>query len=900
MDTVLSRLREWASRLAATCGWGRSDRDLQEELRIHVEMAAESARRAGEPGDAVARAAAIRHGGITQAVEAQRAQHGLPWLADLGQDLRYGLRVLTRNPGFALVVILSLALGIGANTAIFTVINALMLRPLPARAPNDLVSVVWHYPDPGEPRFPVLDSRYYEIVRDQNHVFSAFVGTSPARFDVAAAGGPPESVRGEYVVGTFFPTLGIRPVAGRLIDDGNRSGAADLTVAVVSWSYWQRHFNLDPSVIGRQITVNGVSASVIGVAPRAFTGLLAEFRADVWIPAAMEPLVQRPSRLATGELGILVIGRLKPGVSKEQASAEARMLLRPKFEAIAKGTTDAKWRQVTIDVEPAGTGFSMLRDLASKPMFVLMAGAALLLLLACTNIASLLLARGAARRGEMALRVSLGADRFRLVRQVMTESLLLAGTGCLAGLVLAYFGANALVGVLTAMQRVAQESPQIDVQPDAAVLLFTAATGFGTAILFGLVPAWQAFSLAPASSLSEGRRTGEPKSRRLFASSLVVGQVALSAVLLSTAGLFAQYLSDLRNVGLGFNRDSVLVVSLNPRGSGLNAAMLTARYRELLDRLQAIPGVRSATLSVTTPIAPGSWLRRVRVDGFEDPPQNRPYVFLNAIAPKYFETLGTPLLAGRDFDVRDANGPRVAIVNQAMARHYFSNRTPLGERVTLDSDNTPFEIVGVVADAKYEDLRQPAPRTVYLNAFQAGQIGSQFALRTDVPPLSLVDHVRRAVDEVVKPVRLERVTTLADQMDASLVLERTIATISGVFSAFGALLAAMGLFGLLAYTVARRTGEIGVRMALGATQRDVIGMVLKNALALVACGFAIGIPAAFWSKRLAAALIENLPIDKPFPIAFAILGMTVIAIVAASVPARRAARVRLVDALRHE
>jgi predicted permease len=432
------------------------------------------------------------------------------------------------------------------------------------------------------------------------------------------------------------------------------------------------------------------------------------------------------------------------------------------------------------------------------------------------------------------------------------------------------------------------------------VLLFSALAGLGTAIAFGMLPAWQAFAMSPGSCLRDMSGVGEPKSRRRFGQGLVVAQVALSAVLLTTSGLFARYLSDLRHVGLGFNADSVLLVSLNPRGSHLDAAVLTARYRELLDRLQGIPGVRSVSLSATTPIAKGSWLRFGHVDGFQEAPDKRRYLFLNAVAPKYFETLGTAVLAGRDFEFQDASRPRVAIVNQAMARYYFPDRSPLGRHVTFDGDSLPYEIVGVVADAKYESLHEPAPRTVYLNAFQERQIASRFAIRTYVPPLSVLTPVRRAIDDVVKPVRLENVTTLTDQMDASIVLERTLAGLSGEFGAMGALLAAMGLYGLLAYTVTRRRREIGVRMALGATRANVVRVVAGSALTWVLVGLGLGVPAAVWSKRLAAAMIENLPVNDPLPVAFSILAMTAVAIVAAYVPARRAARVQPVDVLRHE
>ena len=395
-------------------------------------------------------------------------------------------------------------------------------------------------------------------------------------------------------MGSYFPALGVHAVVGRLIgDEDDRLGAADANVTVLSWSYWQRHFNLDPEVVGTHFTVNGTTTSVIGVAPRAFTGLVTELQTDVWMPTALSP--QRK----TGALGVAVIARLKPGVSLAQARADMSVLNQPRVEDIARKSHDPKWRHATMDVEPAAHGISVFRDWVSKPLFVLMAGAGVLLLLACVNIASVLLARGAARRREMAVRVSLGAGRRRLTRLVLTESLLLAAAGSAIGLVLAAFGADALVRVLVSMRGPGPrpDGLQIIVRPDGPVLLFTAGVGLGTALLFSLMPVWQALSCTPASCMREMGGAGEPRSRRLFGKGLVIAQVALSAVLLSTAGLFARYVSDLRTEGLGFNPHAVVVVSLNPRGSHINAAQLTIHYQALLDRLHAIPGVRSVTLS---------------------------------------------------------------------------------------------------------------------------------------------------------------------------------------------------------------------------------------------------------------------------------------------------------------
>ena len=469
------------------------------------------------------------------------------------QDLRYGFRMLTKNPGFTAVTVITLALGIGANTAIFSLINTLMLRLLPVREPGQLVELLTRYP--GDPRVNAFSWSSYGHFRDHNHVFSGLIGTSgPSRLNVRSESLEPETLTGEYVVGNFFPVLGVKPAIGRLIgpeDDPN--GATGFAVAVVSWSYWKDRFNLDPAILGKQIIVENVPVTIIGVTPRAFTGLEVGSKTDVWLPP-----------VTSGSMGLQLIGRLKPGVSIEQARAEMTVLFRFTVEEMAKTSKDPLVRQFKIEVEPARAGLSRLRDQFAKPLLVLMAIVGLLLLIMCTNVASLLLARAAARQREMALRISLGAGRLRLVRQVLTESLLLCAAGGLLGVFLACFGADALVRILASGRPIVgmPQGFQIQIQPDGHLLIFTAGVALLTGLLFGLAPALRAMTVAPASSLREIGRAGETRSRRFFGKSLVVTQVALSVVLLSAAGLFVRHLSNLRD-HLGFQQDHVLLVTLD-------------------------------------------------------------------------------------------------------------------------------------------------------------------------------------------------------------------------------------------------------------------------------------------------------------------------------------------------
>ncbi len=808
-------------------------------------------------------------------------------LERLWLDLRYALRRMRLSPGFTAVAVLSLALGIGANTAIFSLINTVMLRMLPVQHPEQLVELLQKYP--GEPRGNGYWSwPSYEHFRDYNHVFSVLTGYSiDTRVNVRTEGSEPELVIGEYVAGNFFPVLGLKPAIGRLIGPEDDPTSAAGAVAVVSWSYWKTRFHLDPAILGQRIVVQDGPVTIVGVAPRAFFGLQVGSRTDVWLP-----------RVRSARMGLYLFGRLRPGVTIEQVRAEMSVLYRFTVEERARTSKDPLVRQLKVEVEPAGAGLSRVRDRYGKPLVLLMAVVGLLLLIACINMASMLLARAAGRQREMAVRVGLGASRVRLVRQVLTESLLLSVAGALLGVWLAHIGTGALVRIIASGRE--HERIDLQVQPDLQSLLFTAGVALLTGLLFGLAPALSAFRSAPASALRQTGSAGETRLRRLFGKGLVAAQVASSVVLLSAAGLFVGHLSHLKNLDLGFHRDHVLLVTLDPARGGYKREQLSRPYQELLARLESIPGVRSATISGATPIQGAGASRFVIAEGRQERPEDRRYVSLNWVAPKYFGTFGTPLLAGRDFKFEDQGRPRVAIVNQAMARYYFGGANPIGKHVKLDGDDKPYEIVGVVGDAKYLELRETPPRTMYFNMFQEGRLFSQFALRTSVGPASVAGEVRRTVREFLKTVPVARVITLADQVDASIVPERLIATLSGLFGALGSLLAAIGLYGLLAYTVARRTHEIGIRMALGATQSAMSRMVLGEALGMSCAGLVIGVPIAYWGKRFAVSLIPGLPVQSALPIAFGALAMLAIALLAAYVPARRAARVDPMEALRYE
>ena len=717
------------------------------------------------------------------------------------------------------------------------------------------------------------------------HVFSGITGMG---FDNLAQVRMPDSDAEtsieESVPENYFRVLGLKPAIGRFFRAEDVSASGDGDAAVVSWSYWDRRFQRDPAILGRRIFYNDAPKTIIGVAPRGYVGPRVGSRTDLWIPAA--------------HYGLTMLARLKPGVTLQQGQAEIAVL----YQGMKPPA------QTKMELLPAGAGLARVRDQYGKPLALLTAVVGLLLLLTCINMASMLLARSAGRQRELAVRVGLGAGRGRLVRQMLTESLLLSAAGAAAGVVVAYYGTGILVRILASSR--AFEHIDIEVHPDLNVALFTAGVALLTGLLFGLAPAWYAFRAEPAMAMRQTGKGGDTWFWRWFGKGLVTAQVALSIVLVTAAATFLNHLARLRNFDLGFRSDHVLQVTLDPSHSGYKTEQLAAPYQELLLRLQRIPQVRSASISGCTPLQGcGSGARFLIAEGHTERPEIRQRTAVVFVSPRYFETLGIPLLGGRDFEFRDVGRARVAIVNQTMARRYFPGVDPIGKHVAIDPDrkngawfgtDQPYEIVGLAGDVKTFELRDAPYPLIYFNMFQESRLLDHFEVRTAAAPESIAGTVRQMVRDVLKTVPVKSITTLADQVDSNIVPERLIATLSEFFGCLGVVLAGIGLYGLLAYTVARRTNEIGIRMALGATASSVSQLVLRDVLGMVCVGSAAGMAMVFWSRPLATRVLSDLKWESVTPLAMGGGVMIAVALLASCVPVRRAARVDPMVALRHE
>ncbi|MGD0128468.1 MAG: ABC transporter permease [Terriglobia bacterium] len=879
--------------------------DLEEEIRSHLEMEERENLEAGMSPEEAHYAALRRFGNVTLTQERSREMWRWSTVETLWQDLGYGVRQLRRSPGFATVAILTLALGVGANTAIFSVINAVLLTPLPVKNPKELIQLVTVGPyGVGSFSYPAL-----KRFRDENHECSEMAAIGWLSNLDAAVDGQPETVEGRIVSGNFFSFLGVSASAGRTFTGGDEKTRPTSAVAVISYAYWKRRFGLSPTVVGRSITLNRTIFTIVGVAPAGFSGIEIGYSPDIYVPMTMEPAFHdEMSWLNQPDYHWLrIMARLKPGVSRERAGAELAVIHRQLQAGMStKGWSPAERNDLLstrLEVNSAARGIIFgLPEQFSGTLYILMAMVGLVLLIACANVANLLLGRASVRQKEIAVRVAIGAGRFRLIRQLLTESMVLAvGAGAL-GLACAYWASAGIVALMS----VGRDPLFLEMRPDPRVLGFTGAVALFATVLFGLAPALRGTRVNLAPALKEGAGgSGGRISRLGLGKGLVVLQVALSLLLLFGAGLFARTLENLRSLDPGFDRKGVLLFSLDPTKSGYKGPAVNALYKQMIEHLDSVPGVSSASVSMMTPITGGGGIdNSVAVEGYTPRPDENLTVFVNAVGPRYFETLHTPLLLGRDFSLRDTDAtPKVAIINQTMARYFFGNGNPIGKKFGWfgdDKNKMQFEIVGVAEDSKYETLREKIPRTAYLDCFQRPLEGITFEVRTSVRPSSLISQIRGEIHAIDAGLRIGGFTTLEEHVEDSLGHERLMATLSSLFAALAVVLACVGLYGVMAYSVARRTSEIGIRMALGAGRAQIVGTILRESALLILAGVVLGLPIAIAVARVISSRLYGLKPADPLTIAGTILLLTAVTGLASYIPARRAMKVDPLVALRNE
>jgi predicted permease len=875
------------------------DEELSAEIESHIRIqAAEYMARGMNPEEAM-RAARRDFGNVTAVREKCWEAHRLPLWHGLAQDLRFAFRLTGRNPGFTTLAVLLLALGLGANTALFTVFDALVWKPLPIHNPGELVIV-----NEGSFSYPVFRG-LREASRD---VFSGIYATSGefgiyrVRLESARDTEAPHRVFACFVSSEFFSVLGLKPVAGGFFTGPDDPASP---AAVVSHAFWERQLGADPAVAGRRITLNNVQLTIVGVAPRGFLSDTPGQAPDVWIPIAMQPAVHASGYLETRNFYWLnVFARLRPGVTPEHAES----ILRPRYVEIAKendrirdrgGDEPAEPPVYTFNLLPGGRGGAGLRNSIEPALRVLFAMVGLVLLIACCNVANLLLTRAAARHRETAIRLAIGCSRPRLVRQFLVECLLLAALAAAAGCGLAYLGVRLFVYLISA--RI--QPGALPVEPDFRTFAFLLAAAMAVAIAVGLYPALRVTARPAHQSL---HNTLSPltarRSRRLLGRALVAAQISLSLFLLVAAGLLTRTVLNLRSLPAGFQPDHVLLAAVNemdvfsqPDPSN-NAKAFTIH-----ERLGALPGVRSASLSSFHVLSGYEWTSRLAVEGRAPQPGDRGPTVLR-VSPGYFRTLGLPLLGGRDFTARDATPPaRFAIVNATLARRFFDGPDPVGRRISLSNRFDPretWEIIGVAADFRFNDLRQEPEPMLYLPLFGSGSMFHSVELRFSGDPAAAASLLRRTLAE--EKVVVREVRTLARQIDIVLTNERTFAATAVFFAVLAALVAFIGLYASVAHTVAQRTNEFGVRLALGAQPRALLRAVFGETLRLAAAAIVLGGAAALAVSHLLASFLYGVEPNDPLTLAAAALAVFALAIVAALRPALRATRIQPADALRCE
>jgi putative ABC transport system permease protein len=889
----------------------RWDAERSRELESYLQIETDENVARGLSPEEARYAARRRLGNPTLIREEIYIMSSLGFLEGLWQDLRYGVRALRFNPGFAAVALLSLALGIGANTAIFQLLDAVRLRMLPVNSPQQLAEIKltnrhgrmgsffnWH---------PIFTNAIWEQLRDHHEPFSGIFATAPDSFNLAPRG-EVHLVPGIWVSGDFFKVLGVQPILGRTLtaaDDykGCGSGAG----AVVSYSFWQRELGGDASAIGRKLTIDYHPLEVLGVTPASFFGLDVGHSFDLALPICSQPVMGGEDNYLDTRYDwwLTVMGRLKPGWTLEKATAYLGSISPGVFQTTLPPGYDAdhikKYLDFKLAAYPAGSGISSIREGSSDPLALLLALTGLVLLIACANLANLMLARASAREREIAVRLALGASRSRLIRQLLAESVLVAVAGAAAGLLLA----RTLAGFIVSFLSTQGSQVFLNLNPDWLVFAFTAGVAMVATVLFGLVPALRATRVPPVEAMKAGSRAMTANRERFgLRRALVVSQVALSLVLLVGALLFSRSLRNLLTLNLGFQRTGILITGVDLTQLNLPAARLAAYKRDLLERLRSTPGVDSAAEAAIVPTEGSSINRTVWIDGSDLSQAKSPW--FNFVSPDFFKTMGTPLLAGRDFNDRDTpTSLKVVIVNEAFARQFTNGANPVGRRLwqkaELREPQIEYEIVGLVKNTKYQDLREQFPPLVYVPSSQGPTPDpmDQILIRSQAPLADLTARLKQAIAQVSPDIAIQ-FRSLQTMIHDELLSERLIATLSGFFGFLAALLAVIGLYGVMSYTVVRRTNEIGIRMTLGAGRGQIVGMIIREAGILLAIGLVAGVALSLAAGKAAGSMLFGLKPYDPVTLALAAASLIAVAMAASYLPARRAAKLDPMAALREE
>ena len=878
-----------------------SEQDLALEIQSHLDLEAEEAcERSLSPGEA--NYAALRKFGNTSLVkEDVRATWGWTRTEQFLQDLRYGLRQVRRNPGFGAIAVLSLALGIGANTAIFGLIDLVMIQLIAARHPEELVFVnTAGTAGLDGPPYPC-----FELFRDHAKSFESVAAFSHSSMEVVLDG-QRELARGIWVSGKFYEMLGVQPLVGRTLsasdDQVLGKGGAEGAFIVISRTYWQQRFGGDPHVIGRAIRMYDYTVTIAGVLPSEAMTLETGQPIDLAAPMMLSDPAKMRDR---SSLWLTLVARLRPGVTVEHARAESQTLL-------ASYMTDAGVLPANrsrlfdhIELRPAAHGLNVLRNQFANPLTALMVLASLVLLAACINVANLMLARATARQKELAVRLAIGAGRARLIRQTLTEAFVLVGAGAAIGIFLARQGQAVLAAFLAA----GRNQVALNLSLNGHILLFAVSVAAVTGLTFGILPALRSANADPVAGLQSGSRaaTGNRVSTRI-GQVLVVAQVALSMVLLAGAGLFIRSLRQLQAVDLGFSREGILTMEVTPERHLFGTPEWLTVQTEIVNRVRRLPGVRAASWATYSPFSGRGRAAVLRMPGFTPREETDKDIHLAAVSPHYFDTYNLPLMLGHDFSERDTNSsPRVAIINETAARFYFPTSNPIGRKVQFANYATRstdfiYEIIGVVKDAKHDNMREPPSRFIYLPITQSVDRINRLALSVHCSgdALQLAAPVRQEVQAARRTLMITNVSTIDRQVQQSLFRERLVSSLSALFGVAALVLACIGLYGILAYAVTRRTNEIGVRMALGATAREIVRLVLREAVILTGVGILIGSPIMLALRRITSTLLYGVNVWDLPALGGAILLLLAFGIISGIVPARRASKMDPMTALRWE